>query len=891
MRSRALRRRSATVLGVYLATALGFLTTVFATRELGTGDYARFAAIVAATAFLQLLLDLTVEEALVKYGFRYMEAGLWGRLRRIFEVALAFKLVGGLVGGIALALLAPFIGQIWGVDDIVVPMLIAACIPVLQAPEGVVGGAVILRGRYDIRGGLLATSMALRLAGIAIGAMYGLTGAVLGMVIGQLIATIVFSVVGLAAFRRFPQVPSEPLGDDRRAVRGFVFSSTISSSLLSARTTLGTALMPVVAPIDQAGFYRNAQAPATGFSALSAPARLVLLTEQTRDYEAGRHTRMYGMLRRYIVGTTGLMILAVPVLWILMPFLMGLAYGPTFREHATDAARLVLIAASLQLIWGWTKSFPVSIGRPEPAPDRAVGRDRGVRPAAARVRVRVGRDRRCGRDGRLDGRVLRALVRAPRTAASRPRGARGRPELRVVLVSGIWPPDVGGPASHGPEVAAFLRGRGHEVEAVITADAAPPPAGYPVRWVSRSLPVGVRHAQGVRLVAARARRADAVYTTGMFGRSSLGSMLARTPYVAKLTADGAYERARRLGLWHGSLEEFQRPARCARRRSAQRATSTSAAPLTSSRRRRTFATSRSAGAFRRSAPPCSPTRRRRCRSCARATSCAASSASTGRRSFRRPARPQKSLELGIEAARHAGVALAIAGDGPERASLERLGHARFLGPIPRQAVLELFRAGDASLLSSSWENFPHTRRRGARGRDARDRDADRRRRRGRARRRERARGGAGRHRRARRSRSTASSPTTSSPRGCARTPPPRSPTTRRPRLRPARGDLAAGGGPVTPRVLFVGRTRYRLPLPPGLARKWDALSERWRCGCSAAESARTRVSRSCRRGGSTDRATTPGCRRASPASCGPSIPTSRSPRRPTRRSRSSSRGG
>jgi glycosyltransferase involved in cell wall biosynthesis len=29
-----------------------------------------------------------------------------------------------------------------------------------------------------------------------------------------------------------------------------------------------------------------------------------------------------------------------------------------------------------------------------------------------------------------------------------------------------------------------------------------------------------------------------------------------------------------------------------------------------------------------------------------------------------------------------------------------------------------------------------------------------------------------------------------------------------------------------PRVLWVGRTRYRLPLEPGLARKWDVLSER-----------------------------------------------------------------
>ena len=33
---------------------------------------------------------------------------------------------------------------------------------------------------------------------------------------------------------------------------------------------------------------------------------------------------------------------------------------------------------------------------------------------------------------------------------------------------------------------------------------------------------------------------------------------------------------------------------------------------------------------------------------------------------------------------------------------------RFLGPLPREGVLELFRAADATLLSSSWENFPHT---------------------------------------------------------------------------------------------------------------------------------------------------------------------------------------
>ena len=33
---------------------------------------------------------------------------------------------------------------------------------------------------------------------------------------------------------------------------------------------------------------------------------------------------------------------------------------------------------------------------------------------------------------------------------------------------------------------------------------------------------------------------------------------------------------------------------------------------------------------------------------------------------------------------------------------------RFIGAQPRRRVVELFRAADATILSSSWENFPHT---------------------------------------------------------------------------------------------------------------------------------------------------------------------------------------
>jgi glycosyltransferase involved in cell wall biosynthesis len=281
--------------------------------------------------------------------------------------------------------------------------------------------------------------------------------------------------------------------------------------------------------------------------------------------------------------------------------------------------------------------------------------------------------------------------------------------MKVLVVSGIWPPDVGGPASHAPEVAEFLRGRGHEVEAVTTADGPPAPEEYPVHWVRRSLPPGVRHLEGVRLVRERARRVDVVYTTGMLGRSSLGALLARTPFVLKLTADPAFERARRWGLWRGSLEQFQHeasavtlPLRLARDADVRRA----AHVLTPSSYLRELAVGwgvppEHATVLPNPAPPLPELRDRdelRRELGFHATTLAFAGRLTA----------QKSLDVAIDAARRAGAPLVIAGDGPDRAALERLGHARFLGPLPRRRVLELFRAADASLLSSSWENFPHT---------------------------------------------------------------------------------------------------------------------------------------------------------------------------------------
>jgi glycosyltransferase involved in cell wall biosynthesis len=290
--------------------------------------------------------------------------------------------------------------------------------------------------------------------------------------------------------------------------------------------------------------------------------------------------------------------------------------------------------------------------------------------------------------------------------------------VNVLVVSGIWPPDVGGPASHAPALASFLHERGHGVEVVTTARNTPARRPYPIHWVSRRIPPGVRHAAAVAAIARSARRADVVYATSMIRRAAAGARAARRPLVVKLVADETYERARRHGLFEGTLEEFQRFdggararwLRSSRNGALRRATHV----LCPSAYLREISLGWGLDSARVSvlpnpapALPDLPTRD-------------AQRAALGLErpllAFAGRLTAQKELGLALEAlATVDDVRLAILGDGPERQALERRAHelglngrVRFLGGGARDDVLRLFRAADAAILPSAWENFPHT---------------------------------------------------------------------------------------------------------------------------------------------------------------------------------------
>ncbi len=363
MSARLVWRRSATALGMYGSVALGALGTVAATRELGPHDFGLFALVLATTGFFQVLLDLTVEEAMVKYGFRYVERGRFGRLRRLFRTAFLFKLVGALAAGVVIAALSPAGDGLFGADGLLAPLLVAAALPLVQAPENVGGSALILVRRYDVRAGFLALSQALRTTGIVVGARYGVAEAVLGIVVAQAVASAAVGAAGFATFRRYPSAPPEELAEDRPEIVRFAVQASLGTGVVSLRTTLAPLLLGMVSNPLQVGYFRAAQAPQTALVAFSSPARLILLTEQTRDFERGAPETVWSGARRFTAGAAALMAVALPPLLVWTPELVRLVYGSEYSP-AADAARLMLAAGALQLVVAWAKSLPVSIGRP-----------------------------------------------------------------------------------------------------------------------------------------------------------------------------------------------------------------------------------------------------------------------------------------------------------------------------------------------------------------------------------------------------------------------------------------------------------------------------------------------------------------------------------------------
>ncbi|MER3407672.1 MAG: hypothetical protein C4292_02475, partial [Nitrososphaera sp.] len=132
--------------------------------------------------------------------------------------------------------------------------------------------------------------------------------------------------------------------------------------------------------------------------------------------------------------------------------------------------------------------------------------------------------------------------------------------MRVLIVTGIFPPDIGGPATYVPQIAEGLAQRGHTVTVLTLSDRLDhPDAGYSYRVVR--LPRGMfkplRMLVTIGAIVRLGRKADVLFVNGLALESALANFLLRKPLVMKVVGDLAWERATARGWTSDDFETFQ----------------------------------------------------------------------------------------------------------------------------------------------------------------------------------------------------------------------------------------------------------------------------------------------------------------------------------------------
>ena len=131
---------------------------------------------------------------------------------------------------------------------------------------------------------------------------------------------------------------------------------------------------------------------------------------------------------------------------------------------------------------------------------------------------------------------------------------------RICILSGIYPPDVGGPAKFIKEMSEFSSHLGYTtINLSYTNSASRKLESYGVKTIliSRTQWLPYRYIQLIRQILFYADGNTVFIANGCFLEIYLASLLRNLQYLAKIPGDIVWERARVLGKTKVGIEDFQ----------------------------------------------------------------------------------------------------------------------------------------------------------------------------------------------------------------------------------------------------------------------------------------------------------------------------------------------
>jgi glycosyltransferase involved in cell wall biosynthesis len=129
-----------------------------------------------------------------------------------------------------------------------------------------------------------------------------------------------------------------------------------------------------------------------------------------------------------------------------------------------------------------------------------------------------------------------------------------------MVVTGIYPPDSGGPAKFAMKYGTWATERGKEVTVITYSDdrkMVGPPTVPGVISVSRNQPLLIRYVRMLAELGRNVSSSTSVLAVGAFLEVYLSSIIYRFSYVVKVPGDIVWERARNNNITSQGIDEFQ----------------------------------------------------------------------------------------------------------------------------------------------------------------------------------------------------------------------------------------------------------------------------------------------------------------------------------------------
>lgn len=117
--------------------------------------------------------------------------------------------------------------------------------------------------------------------------------------------------------------------------------------------------------------------------------------------------------------------------------------------------------------------------------------------------------------------------------------------MKFLLISGIYRPEIGGPATYLPTLAKALIDQSNQVEVITLKNSGAPAQSevWPVNYITRDQNLLIRFIKTVMLIIRNARSTEHIFSNGLIQETAIALLFIKGKSVAKVVSDPVWERA------------------------------------------------------------------------------------------------------------------------------------------------------------------------------------------------------------------------------------------------------------------------------------------------------------------------------------------------------------